>query len=127
MLKWRRSLRRKHAAFPQRYRLDELPRQLNMRQLTEALVLSEGEFASLDDYFDNYSIAGGGLAALSVPASILTPSGDPVIPFDASRNLPLPDHVRLLGTPQGGHCGFLEIWRLGSWPERFDVDACLRS
>lgn len=127
MMKWRRSLRLKQAAFPHRYQLDPLLRGLNMRQLTEALVLREGDFASLDDYFNSYSIAGDRLARLSVPASILTSADDPVIPFDDFRNLKLPDHVRLVVTPNGGHCGFLENWRLSSWAERFVVDACLHA
>lgn len=124
MLKWRRSLRLKQAAFPQRYRLDALLRGLNMRQLTEALVLREGEFASIDDYFDSYSIAGDRLAALTVPASILTAADDPVIPIDDFRSLRLPASTRLLVTDHGGHCGFLENWQLGSWAERFVVNAC---
>lgn len=123
MSKWRRSLRRKQAAFPHRYRLDDLLRGLDMRQLTEALVLREGGFRSLDDYFDSYSIAGERLAKLPVPASILTSVDDPVIPIDDFRQLRLPSHARLVVTDHGGHCGFLENWRLGSWAERFVLDA----
>lgn len=125
MLKWRRSLRLKQAAFPQRYHFDDLLRGLNMRQLTEALVLREGGFASLADYFDSYAITGERLAHLTVPASILTAADDPVIPIGDFRALQLPDSTRLLVTEHGGHCGFLENWRLRSWAERFIVEASL--
>jgi uncharacterized protein len=124
LMKWRRSLRRKQAAFPQRYDFRPLMRGLGIRALTAELIVRESEFASLDDYLDGYSIAHDRLADLSVPAAILTSEDDPIIPAQDFRELRLPASAHLHIVRHGGHCGFLENWRLDSWAERFVVAAC---
>jgi predicted alpha/beta-fold hydrolase len=127
MMKWRRSLRRKQLAFPDRYDFAPLLRGLGMRALTQELIVREGEFESLAAYFDGYSIAHDRLAGLAVPATILTSEDDPIIPVRDFHGLRLPDTARLHIVRHGGHCGFLENWRLDSWAERFVVNACARA
>jgi predicted alpha/beta-fold hydrolase len=127
MMKWRRSLKRKQLAFPDRYDFAPLLRGLGMRALTQELIVREGEFESLAAYFDGYSIAHDRLAGLAVPATILTSEDDPIIPVRDFRSLRLPDTARLHIVRHGGHCGFLENWRLDSWAERFVVNACERA
>lgn len=105
--KWRSSLKAKQAAFPQRqyFELDELKQ--NLRGLTESLVLRHTDFGSLQAYLDGYSVAGDALAAMQIPATILTARDDPVIPVDAFEQLRLPPSVELDIAPHGGHCGFI--------------------
>ncbi|MFC7301505.1 YheT family hydrolase [Cognatiluteimonas weifangensis] len=105
--RWRRSLLRKRALFPRTHDFDDRVLRLGMRELTRWLVQRHTEFASLDAYFDGYSIAGERLAALPVPAEILMASDDPVIPLDGFRALALPPQVHLEIAGSGGHCGFL--------------------
>lgn len=117
--KWRGSLQRKRALFPQLHDFDDATLRLGMRALTEWLVLRHTEFGSLDNYFDGYSIAGERLSALQVPADILTSADDPVIPVDGFRSLRLPDAATVEIAPWGGHCGFLENARLDGYAERW--------
>jgi predicted alpha/beta-fold hydrolase len=105
--KWRESLLRKRALFPQKHDFDDRTLKLHMRELTEWLVQRHTDFGSLDAYFDGYSIAGERLARLQVPADILMAADDPVIPLAEFRALRLPPTAHLEITRQGGHCGFL--------------------
>ncbi len=107
MHKWRRSLQLKQAAFPhqQYFELAELKQSL--RGLTEALVLRHTDFKSLQAYLDGYSVAGAALAAMSIPATILTARDDPVIPVNAFEQLQLPSCIELDIAEYGGHCGFI--------------------
>ena len=107
MRKWRDSLRRKQALFPELPVLRRGDRRLNMRELTRALVQRYTPFASLEAYLDGYSVAGERLACMQVPATILTAADDPVIPVADFRALRLPDCVELDIAPHGGHCAFL--------------------
>jgi predicted alpha/beta-fold hydrolase len=117
--KWRGSLARKRALFPELHAFDNQVLSLRMRPLTQWLVERHTEFGTLDRYFDGYSIAGARLAGLRVPASILMAADDPVIPVDDFRHLQLPGDARLEIAPWGGHCGFLENARLGGFAERW--------
>nr|WP_257644115.1 alpha/beta fold hydrolase [Luteimonas salinisoli] len=117
--KWRGSLQRKRALFPQLHDFDDATLRLGMRALTEWLVLRHTDFGSLEAYFDGYSIAGERLAALQVAADILTSTDDPVIPVDGFRALRLPATARVEIAPWGGHCGFLENARLEGYAERW--------
>ncbi len=123
LIKWRRSLQRKQAAFPQLYDFAGWTRGLGIRALTRELIIRNSEFPTLDDYLDGYSIAGNRLAGLQVPTAIVTAEDDPIIPVADFRNLELPSNVRLDILRHGGHCGFLENWRLHSWAERYVLNA----
>ncbi len=105
--KWRASLLRKRALWPQRHAFDDATLRLGMRELTRWLVERHTDFGTLDAYFAGYSIAGDRLAALAVPAEILMAEDDPVIPVAEFRALRLPAAARLEMARHGGHCGFL--------------------
>jgi len=122
MRKWRDSLKRKQALFPDAYLFD--PKFLNqrMRELTAELITRYTEFGSLDEYLNGYSIRGEKLATLAIPASILSAADDPIIPVDDFHALELPHHVRLDIAPYGGHCGFIQDWSLKSYAEDYLVE-----
>ena len=117
--KWRGSLARKRALFPDRVGFDGQVLRLRMRALTEWLVQRHTALGSIDNYFDGYSVAGDRLAALPVPADILMSADDPVIPLDAFHALSLPAHARLEILPWGGHCAFLDGTGAAGYAERW--------
>lgn len=124
LMKWRRSLRRKQLAFPEHYDFGPWMRGLGLRAMTQELIVRYSGFDSLEQYLDGYALTGSRLAALSVPTTILSSEDDPIIPVAGFRELSLPPCVQVHLVPHGGHCGFLEDWRLRSWAERFVVSAC---
>lgn len=117
--KWRASLQRKRALFPDHHDFDDATLKLRMRDLTQWLVERHTDFGSIDRYFEGYSIAGDRLAALDVPADILMAEDDPVIPVAEFRALALPANAHLDVARRGGHCGFLENLRLDGFAERW--------
>jgi predicted alpha/beta-fold hydrolase len=119
MKKWRSSLRKKRALFPQHQELDDTVLGQDMRSLTRWLALKHTEFADVEDYFDGYAVAGGRLANLQVPVSVLASVDDPVIPIDTLRSLELPAHSTLDIAEHGGHCGFIEGPSLRGFAERW--------
>ena len=124
--KWKRSLRAKHALFPdtELFSNDELKGDLS--GLTRSLVLRHTDFGSLDNYLDGYSIAGSALASLRVPATILTAADDPVIPIADFRALKLPAHVELDIARYGGHCGFIRDFSLQSFTADYIAERIAR-
>ncbi len=117
--KWTGSLRRKRALFPELADCDDTVLKLDIRALTGWLVDRHTEFASLQDYFEGYSIAGPKLAGLQVPADILMAADDPVIPFSTFGDWQLPAHARLQIARWGGHCGFIESLSGDGFSERW--------
>ncbi|HVT32542.1 MAG TPA: alpha/beta hydrolase, partial [Rhodanobacteraceae bacterium] len=123
--KWTRSLRAKQALFPETeiFSRDELRNDL--RGLTRALVLRHTGFGSLENYLEGYSIAGDALAALPVPATILTSADDPVIPVADFRALRLAPGIELDIAAHGGHCGFIRDFALRSFVEDYIAERML--
>ena len=117
--KWRGSLLRKRALFPDRLDIDDATLRLGLRELTDWLVRRHTRLGSIDNYFDGYSIAGDRLRALRVPAHVLMAADDPVIPVDDFHALELPAATRVEIQPWGGHCGFLEDLRCSGYAERW--------
>lgn len=120
--KWVESLRRKQVLFPHLYDFSAWLRKPTLRDLTARMVEGFTRFERLEDYFDGYSIIGDRLAGLTVPATIVTATDDPVIPILDYHDLKLPQSTEVILTDHGGHCGFIEDWRLKSWIEDLLVD-----
>ncbi len=125
MLKWTGSLKRKQKLFPEQYRFTPAEFRSGIRELTRLLVERHTTLGSLETYLDSYSIAGDRLAALEVPASILTSADDPIIPVADFLQLALPPHVELQVAPHGGHCGFFDSFGARSHASRW-VAECLQ-
>lgn len=117
--KWRRSLRRKQALFPDVEWFSAADLGGNLRELTRALVLRHTEFGSLESYLDGYSIALDRLQELRIAATILTAADDPVIPVANFRALRLPANVELDIAAHGGHCGFIRDYALHSFTDDY--------
>jgi predicted alpha/beta-fold hydrolase len=116
--KWTRSLRKKQAAWPDTYDFRDVARMGGLRDMTAQLVIRHSEFRSLADYLSGYAITGERLAALEVPARIITSLDDPMIPAAALSRLARPDSLSVTVTRYGGHCGFIERVDGLTWAER---------
>jgi hypothetical protein len=124
--KWRGSLKRKQALFPDAELFTRQEMNGNLRELTRKLVLRHTDFGTLENYLDGYSIAGEALRDLTIPTTILTAADDPVIPVADFRALQLAPTTELTIAEHGGHCGFIRDWRLRSWAEDFLVERLQR-
>jgi uncharacterized protein len=116
--KWRRSLRKKQAAWPDSYDFSELMRLRDLKRMTAELVRSYTDFPSLADYLNGYAITGSRLARLEVPSSILASLDDPMIPAGGLAHLARPACLSITVTRYGGHCGFFERLAGPSWLEQ---------
>lgn len=119
MRKWRGSLRKKRALFPQHHDFDDGVLAKDMRGLTHWLVQRHTDMADVEDYFNGYAVAGGRLSDLTIPVSVLAAADDPVIPVDTLHALQLPAHSTLEVADHGGHCGFIEGTDLRGYAERW--------
>lgn len=119
MSKWRSSLRKKRALFPEHLDFDDSVLAQDMRGLTRWLVARHTDKADIEDYFDGYAVAGGRLSRLQVPVSVLGAADDPIIPIQTLQALQLPAHSTLEIAEHGGHCGFIEGASLRGFAERW--------
>jgi uncharacterized protein len=115
--KWVESLRRKQALFPHLYDFSGWLKKPTLRDLTARMVEGYTGYGQLEAYLDGYSIIGDRLGGLTVPATIVTSEDDPVIPIGDYHGLRVPAHTEVILAEHGGHCGFIEDWRLKSWIE----------
>ena len=115
--KWGASLRAKQRAWPQLYQFGDLRRFVSLRQMTAELVARHTGFSTLEEYLDGYSITGNRLAGLAVPATIITAVDDPIVPVADLTRLAASSSLRVLVTPFGGHCGFLNGFSGDTWAE----------
>lgn len=116
--KWRRSLQMKQMLYPERYNFSEWFRLQGLREQTRYLVEHHTDFPNLDAYLEGYSVAGDFLAGLETPALVITAADDPIIPVSDFQALPRPRALDLKIHAHGGHCGFLENWRMECWVEK---------
>jgi predicted alpha/beta-fold hydrolase len=86
--------------------------------MTKYFVTRFSEFSTLEAYLNGYAITGDALSGLNVPATIIISNDDPVIPADDLNHLARPEHLEIILTKYGGHCGFFEDHRLTSRAEK---------
>ncbi|HZF30444.1 MAG TPA: alpha/beta fold hydrolase [Gammaproteobacteria bacterium] len=116
--RWRRSLLAKAACFPDLYDFGDLRRFPTLTATTDFFVKHYTGFADLDAYLSGYAITGAALGGLTVPARLIASSDDPVIPIADLRDVATSAALRISVFPHGGHCAFLEDYRLRSWTDR---------
>jgi predicted alpha/beta-fold hydrolase len=121
--KWTRSLRAKQRAWPDAFDFSALRGLASLRAMTAALVRDHTDFGTLDRYLDGYALVGSRLAALAVPATLLTAGDDPIIPARDLARVARSSKLRVVVTPHGGHCGFLETLGGPSYADRLGCAA----
>lgn len=116
--KWRRSLAQKQAAWPQLYDLGEVRAMDNLTDMTDYLARRYGGYPSLEDYLQGYAVTGDALAGIRHPTRIITAADDPIIPVEDFERIARPPALAVSRTAQGGHCGYYDAGRGGTWIER---------
>jgi predicted alpha/beta-fold hydrolase len=127
MKKWRGSLRRKRELFPHVHVFGDDILQRDMRGLTQWLVEQHTDWDNEEDYFSGYAVAGRTLSGLQVPTRILAAEDDPVIPIASLQGLQASAAAVMEVSAHGGHCGFIENWRLQGYAERWLKNGVLQA
>lgn len=115
--KWRRSLRRKAALFPQLYDFNGLLEIDNLREMTARLLPRYSHYQDPSTYFSGYALKADALTQIAVPTTILTAADDPIIPVTDFHDLALNSITEKIVLPYGGHNGFLMGLLKGCWYE----------
>lgn len=118
--KWHDTLRAKSAAWPGHYDFGPLYALRRFTDITRAFVEQHTEFSRLEDYLQRYTLLPAQLADSPTPTAILTAADDSVIPITDFEGLRVGGAiVDYTATRYGGHCGFIENYRLEGWGERW--------
>lgn len=120
--KWRQAFAEKQAAFPARYDFSALKNKHLVADLTDYLVRHYTPFTSTAEYYSHYTLTPDWLAGIRMNVLVLSAADDPVIPLrtlDPLRTIP---RGRFDLSPLGGHCAFIENYRLKSALDAYTVD-----
>jgi predicted alpha/beta-fold hydrolase len=117
LAKWRRSLTKKQALFPNLYDFSDVMGLKTIQALTDALLEKYSDFSTAQEYFEAYAVMGPAIADINTPTTIVTAQDDPIIPIKDFYDLELNKHIRLVIHPHGGHNGFITGFNLQSWYE----------
>jgi len=116
--KWRRSLARKQAAWPDAYDLSDVTRLGTLTAMTDVLACHYGGFPSLQAYLRGYAVDGEALATLTPRTRIISAADDPIIPAADLARIARPATLTVTVTPYGGHCGYYTGGSGPTWIER---------
>jgi hypothetical protein len=125
--KWKRSLRKKQFLFPRRYNFDFLMNCETLMEITDRILPRYSSYPTAEEYFQTYTLTGRRFCELSVPLLVLTAADDPIIPVEDFRELEGNHRLRVQVERYGGHCGFLQDYRLRSWSQDLILDVLVRS
>ena len=117
--KWQRSLRTKAGHFPDLFDVAAITRLKTVRELTDFFVVDHTPYRDTADYLSDYAVTGDRLASIAVPTWLVMADDDPVNPAADLARLAASPHLQVLRTHYGGHCGFIDDWRLNCWADRF--------
>lgn len=121
--KWRSSLEKKKAAFPNRYNFSKLERFNTLTEMTDYFVRNYTEYTDLKTYLRGYALTDGRLTKLRTPARILLADDDPVIPVTDIDRVAASDSLQVVRSRYGGHCGFIDGYDLHGWADGYIADS----
>ncbi len=116
--KWKKSLAKKLALFPEHDYGAALKSARSLTDLNSYFVPNHTPFDHPEEYFNAYGVSGAVLTALNVDTHILMSEDDPILDAADLNKIDAPDklHIELLA--HGGHCGFLTDFRFNSWADQ---------
>jgi predicted alpha/beta-fold hydrolase len=115
--KWKSSLRKKQALFPEKYDFADIMRIKTCMALTEAIMPYYPDFHNYREYFNQYTLRDNIFGDLSIPVTIIASKDDPIIPVDDIYGLRGNTYLRLSIQQYGGHCGFINFFPFVRWYE----------
>lgn len=113
--KWRMSLRKKQALYPDDYDFSDLLRERRVLGITEKLLPRYSKYSRMEDYFNAYRVDPDDLARVPVPLDIITARDDGMIPEADIRRLRLAPGSRAIIHDHGGHNGFFQSLMGPTW------------
>lgn len=125
--KWRRSLRAKAAAWPGRYDFSDIWPLTNFTEITARFAERYTEYGQIDKYLAAYTLVPEMLRESPNRLAIIAAQDDPVVPFADFKGVEDSAALRFLAPKYGGHCGFIENFRLRNWAEQRVLELFERS
>lgn len=116
--KWRRSLKKKLRYYPQLAYGEQLTQLKTLQAMNEFFVPNFTSFDSPQSYLSAYAITGDVLHNICVPSHIISAEDDPVVLSKDLDKLAVHPKLTVELTRYGGHCGFLQNYRLHSWVDQ---------
>jgi len=120
--KWRRSLARNQALYPDLYDFSEAFAAGSCWEMTEILLRQYSSYPDPATYFGEYTLTENYLDRIEIPMSIITADDDPIIAAADFRHAKRSPAVELSLQPYGGHCGYIVNLRLQAWYWQFMLD-----
>lgn len=116
--KWLLTQQLKAQAWPGHYDFTSHRKLRNFIEMTQRFVEDFTEYDRLEDYFERYTLAPEMLVNSPSPLAIITARDDSVVPIADFAGLSARGSVmHYEATDRGGHCGFVQDWRLNTWTE----------
>jgi hypothetical protein len=115
--KWRNTLAAKAQAWPGVFDFSPYENIKTFVKITEQFVKDYTSYPDLSAYLDDYTLTPARLKTSTVPLYILTAQDDSVVPFADFSGMETAI-AGFIAPAHGGHCGFIENWRMDSFVER---------
>jgi predicted alpha/beta-fold hydrolase len=116
--KWRLTMDLKSEAWPGRFDFERHRASKNFVEITRFFVEDYSEYATVEDYFERYTLTPEMLLNSASPLAIITARDDSVIPIADFGELSARGSMLAYDAfDHGGHCGFIEDWSLNAWTE----------
>lgn len=115
--KWKRSLQKKLALFPDLDCADILLRCRSLRAMHDHFVPRHTGYPTTTAYFAAYTLTGAMLAPMAVPCHIIAADDDPITTTSDLDTIGRPPSLSFCRTRHGGHCGFIKDYALRSWAD----------
>jgi uncharacterized protein len=115
--KWKKSLLKKLALFPDIYNFNGINKMNSLCEMMDMFVPVYTEFKTTKDYYKKYTILNDYFLKLKTPVSIICSKDDPAIPVEDVYGLKTNRYLELLIQPYGGHSGFFDFFPYKVWYE----------
>jgi hypothetical protein len=116
--KWQRSLKKKLRYYPELGYGSALLSQKSLSQMNDYFVPNHTAYDTAESYLTAYAIDQKTINSITSPTHIISASDDPIVQSLDLNHLDENALFKIELSPYGGHCGFIENYRLESWADK---------